>query len=575
MAELRPRRTVSAAPAARSPRSRRKPLRAFVLDVPFTMRGVAREHGARWDEDARAWVHRGESLPDGLAPFAAQPYSLEARKERSLNPDLPPPEPAPRTMSPRPHQAEGIAAIAEAHAAGLGGFLLADDVGLGKTLTAWAGLDALPDIARVLIVCPLAVIAHWRRTLAAWGDGGRDVVILNYERLGKLFEVESGPKVRTQRGLARRGTAEVFDAVILDESHRLKNPTAARSKFAVKLGAEARFVLWLSATAGQNPLELSYLAPLLARTTGARARSLNDFEAWCLKLDLGVTRGAYGRWDWRGEPADCERVRSLLFDPGQAGVPAGLRRRPEDIAGWPELTRVLAPLGLDAESRALYQVAWEDFLDALRQVRAGQDARLVGKTAAAARAKAQANRLVATLRLRQKASLLRVPGTVDLAHELLDTGHRVAISVAFTDAVEALAQAFAADGVATATLTGDQGAQEREAARLRFQRGEVPVMLFTVEEGISLHEGEHEDVRRALIVHDLRWSAIQMAQIEGRCHRDGKAAKSFWVFAEDTLDERIANVVCRRIQTMKGMVGDDTETLREIEALLATLIAAP
>ena len=34
--------------------------------------------------------------------------------------------------------------------------------------------------------------------------------------------------------------------------------------------------IWLSATAGQNPLELSYLAPLLAGVTESRAADLKD-----------------------------------------------------------------------------------------------------------------------------------------------------------------------------------------------------------------------------------------------------------------------------------------------------------
>ena len=73
---------------------------------------------------------------------------------------------------------------------------------------------------------------------------------------------------------------------------------------------------------------------------------------------------------------------------------------------------------------------------------------------------------------------------------------------------------------------------------------------------------------RSEIIHDLRWSAIQMAQIEGRCHRDGRFAQVYWVYADRTIEERIARVVARRIQAMKEMIGDETETLREIERLL-------
>src|SRR5262249_31939325 len=264
---------------------------------------------------------------------------------------------------------------------------------------------------RVLVVCPLAVIAHWRRTIEAMGDGGKDIVVLNYDRLGKLFEGSAPPpkKNRTKKGRAPPGTAPQPDVIILDESHRLKNPTAARSKLAAKLVANAGFCLWLSATAGQNPLELSYLAPLLARATGSSARDLKDFEQWCLDQQLGVTRGNFGKWEWRGERRDCERVRAMLFEPARPGqVAAGIRRQPEHIAGWPAINRILAPIELAAEARTLYEAAWTAFRRDLELAPRGRDPK---------------SALAASLRLRQKSSLIRAAGTVELARELLDNGH--------------------------------------------------------------------------------------------------------------------------------------------------------
>ena len=67
----------------------------------------------------------------------------------------------------------------------------------------------------------------------------------------------------------------------------------------------------------------------------------------------------------------------------------------------------------------------------------------------------------------------------------------------------------------------------------------------------------------------LRWSAIQMAQIEGRCHRDGRFAQVYWAYADATIEEKIALVVCNRLRAMKGMTGDDTDTVDEIAQLLA------
>ena len=561
--------------ATKPPASAVGPLatRGHVLDVPFAMRGVAAASGARWDAEHGVFVWNGDKLPHALAPFRALPYSWELHVERELSSSTPLPASKPTgDIVLRSHQEEAALAILAARAGGRAGFLLADDVGLGKTIAAWEAVLRMQDTRTVLVVCPLAVVAHWRRTIEAMGDGGRDVIVLNYDRLGKLFDVsaEARKKIRTKKGLARAGTAPDFDVVIWDESHRCKNPTAARSKLAAKLNANAGFRLWLSATAGQNPLELSYLAPLLASVTGTRAADLKAFEQWCLAQGLGVTRGAYGKWDWRGDPADCEKVRKMLFEPaaGQGAtrtttrpLAAGIRRRPEDIAGWPAINRILTPIDLDGQARTLYDQAWTEFREAMDLVPRGKDPK---------------SALAATLRLRQKSSLIRAEGTVDLARELLENGHQVAISVAFIETLGALRTSLESGvgGVPCAAIHGAIPAALREEERLRFQRGEARVVLFTVEEGISLHQGEtpahgkNGDRPRSELIHDLRWSAIQMAQIEGRCHRDGRFAQVYWAYAADTIEERIAQVVARRIQSMKEMIGDDVETLREIERVL-------
>lgn len=535
--------------------------RSHVLDVPFAMRGVAAASGARWDAEHGVFLFQGDKLPRPLAPFRALPYSWELHVERELaGARAARKEAAPAgAIVLRPHQEDAVKAILAARTAGRPGFLLADDVGLGKTISAWEAVLRMKGTSTVLVVCPLAVVAHWRRTIEAMGDGGRDVIVLNYDRLGKLFEVSAAArkKIRTKKGLARAGTAPEMDVVIWDESHRCKNPTAARSKLAAKLNASAGFRLWLSATAGQNPLELSYLAPLLASVTGTRASDLKDFEQWCLDQGLGVTRGAYGKWAFGGETADCQKVRKILFE----GTNAGIRRRPEDIAGWPAINRILTPIDLDGEARSLYDQAWTEFREAMELAPRGRDPK---------------SALAATLRLRQKSSLIRSEGTVELARELLENGHQVAISVAFLETLEAL-RASLESGVGSvpcAMIHGAIPAAQREEERLRFQRGEARVVLFTVEEGISLHQGEDPkhgtkgDAPRSEVIHDLRWSAIQMAQIEGRCHRDGRFAQVYWAYATDSIEERIAQVVARRIQSMKEMIGDDLETLREIERVL-------
>jgi hypothetical protein len=71
----------------------------------------------------------------------------------------------------------------------------------------------------------------------------------------------------------------------------------------------------------------------------------------------------------------------------------------------------------------------------------------------------------------------------------------------------------------------------------------------------------------------MRHSAIQLQQIEGRCHRDGERAVIYYAFAEDTVEERIAATVVTRMSAMDGMAGDDTSLADEIARVIVESVA--
>lgn len=540
----------------------------WVFDVPFEWRAWASSQGIRWDAEHRAMVLWAPAIPAHLALFAAQPFSWEWHIQAGLQGKAPALSVAGTPWTPRPHQEVARDAIALSRRSGAPGFLLADDVGTGKTMSAWSFALASPDLVRVLIVTTASAVAHWRNTLLHAGIGRSSTLIINYDRLGKLFEEpeeglsSSRAKGRRKR-LAKQGVAPAYDLVIWDEAHKCKNPDAARSLMMRKIDAKAGFSLWLSATAGQTPLELSYLAPLLARVTHSSLSSLtgaDNFEAWCKAQDIGIVSGDFGKLRWEPTPAQENRVRDWLF----GGKPArGLRRLPTDIAGWPEMERSLMPQALDIEARLAFAKAWEEFRTTEMGLPAGRRSR-----------EANASALAARLRLRQKSSWLRVPATVAHVLDVRDTGRQVAVSVAFHDTLDEMARRLAAAGESVAVIHGKLSSADKEAERLRFQRGEARVVLFTVEEAISLHEGEHNDLPRTLLVHDLRWSALQQAQIEGRCHRDGRFAPTIWLYAPETIEEDIATVLVGRVKAMRAMHGDPQGDLAAIDAVLGRALTA-
>jgi hypothetical protein len=467
---------------------------------------------------------------------------------------------------PHPHQLEARDRILAAREAGRWGFLLGDRTGLGKTLAAWLAIGAMPE-ADILIICPRGAIPHWRRTIALSGCKPKNVTILNYERTKSLlapppYTNAGSSNARSARAknrhLARHGSAKhTYGLVIFDEAHRLRNPYAQQTMACRSLAEAARFRLFLSATAGQTPHELGYLGPLLGQAVGADTATLKGFRELMKQLGIGRAKGRWTNWQWEANDRDRERMAQLLYKGPRA---IGVRRRPEDIAGWPEVQRVLAPTALDPRERRLYDATWREFRRELG-LAGGSLRRPTG--------------WAADLRFRQKASLLRIRGTVDLIEDLLGNGYQVAVSVAYLETAALLAAALEARQWRLGRITGERSAAENEATRLDFQSGQLDVVAFTATESISLHEGELPggEAPRALVAHDLRYSAIQMAQIEGRCHRNGKAATIWYAFAEATIEEQIAATVIARMLAMDGMAGDDTALLAAIAAVIEVAAA--
>jgi hypothetical protein len=115
------------------------------------------------------------------------------------------------------------------HLASRTGACLGDDMGLGKTRQAVVAARLIGSRGRVLVLCPASLRINWEREIhAVFGTAvvgmvgedrigtlhGCDWVIANYERLGGLV----------------RETALVFDVLLVDEAHYLKEHQAGRTR---------------------------------------------------------------------------------------------------------------------------------------------------------------------------------------------------------------------------------------------------------------------------------------------------------------------------------------------------------
>jgi hypothetical protein len=513
--------------------------RVWVLAVPFR----APAPGAVWHPGLQAHVWVGAELPFDLAAYDPAPYSLERFLEDELN-EKPRPLPIARPMTPRDQQWEGADAVAAHAAAGGRVFLLGDDPGVGKTGTAILAARLIAeqrDVRSVLVVAdrPAAItIPHWARSIAGFGDGGLRWCVTTWDRLAKVAKLR-------------------FDVVIADEAHMVRHTTTQRWKHA----KDAPFVLAATATPAHTPLELPYLAPEFAVRHHEPLREWSDLPKRLGALGFHVERGRYG-WQWTEDAdqrrADLARLQSWLAD---ADPPATLHRP----APWGPVSVTGTPVALTPAERAAYDSEWSEFRAEMQLAR---------------RSRQSARGRAALLRFRQKAGLIRVQATVDWVTSQVEAERQVAVSVEFVEtAADPIREALLDSGIPVAGIYGrsrsGRGSGDPEAERLRFQRGEAMVCVFTVTASISLHAGEQlpdgsaaSELPRVGLFHQPRFSGIQARQVTGRTHRDGRSSPWRIAYAEDTVEEQVARVMVERLAVSGSAAGADTSSLREIAELL-------
>ncbi|XP_052223734.1 DNA excision repair protein ERCC-6-like isoform X2 [Dreissena polymorpha] len=165
------------------------------------------------------------------------------------------------------HQQEGVLWLWSLYRRNKGG-ILGDDMGLGKTIQVIAFLSGMFDMQKiqtVLIVLPVALMVNWEKELQKWAPGLKVVAFHGNSKREKeraLHRVQKrGGICLTTYGLVvtswemmgqKDGREFVWDYMILDEGHKIKNPTKT-SKGVHAIPAQHRIIL--TGTPVQNNLK--------------------------------------------------------------------------------------------------------------------------------------------------------------------------------------------------------------------------------------------------------------------------------------------------------------------------------
>ncbi|MET0315407.1 MAG: DEAD/DEAH box helicase [Rhodococcus fascians] len=571
--------------------------RVWVLDVPFEDRALASASGARWYPGPRVFAYYGTDLPDGLASFESMPYSLQRWVEDDANEEWRPEVVHERSLTPRETQLESVRRQLGAMNAGFPYFAQMDSTGLGKTLAVCEAVrqaGSAPDIGTVLVVAPKGALPGWRRTIA---DTEADLdpadrkrwLLVTYQSTKKLLTVPEDTDLGKRKKTQNKRTITLgelrfdIDVVIADESHALMNIESQQSQILWRYQEAARAVVWMSATPGYQPMHFAYMARAIEQSRAA-GPIVGDEEV----LGYGVTtkwaeflieqgfalkegKATTGLKTWRWEPEDAaQRTRDIdtihRWLSGGA-VPWSISR--------PSPPTPREPLGqeLTAAQKRLYNSAWVDYRKELglplwKSVGGKRVLQKNPSTRAAA------------LRFRQKCSYLRIPSTADQVRAWIRDGNQVFVSMFYRESVAGLAEALRDEGQEVAVVDGSMSSQDQEHEIRRFQTGAARVIISTTTSAINLHSNElllpertvSTSAPRVTLIHDPRWTPIEIRQIEGRANRIDKdhehtTSTCYYGYAEGTVEEEMVLTGIERIADLGSIVGQ--ADLIDPEAFLA------
>lgn len=440
-----------------------------------------------------------------------------------------------------------------------GRVLLADEVGLGKTIEACLALKEYwmrGLVRKALILTPPSLVGQWvdeltsRFGLAPVTPESPGFRRDSDESWARAPLVVASLALVRQPAYRDRLRAIDYDLVIVDEAHALKRRTSAAWQLVNDL--KTRFLLLLSATPVGNDLSELYNLILLLRP------GLLQTEAHF--------RREYGQTNALEHAARREKLRTLLREVMLRNTRAHIDLKlPRRLAA----TQVVRPEAAEAEVLAR--------LTAVIRERYG--------TASAAdrwrltTLQMQAGSSPAALRfgLRDRSGEERLDGFAPVAAALTQVGvsakttalvelarrsdEKKIVFTRFRATLDELERVLVEAGFRVAVFHGGLTTIEKEAAIAAFQ--EDAEILLSSEIG---GEGRNLQFCRTVINYDLPWNPMAIEQRVGRVHRIGQT-REVYVFnfcLAGSIEERILRLLHDKINLFELIAG-------EIEMILGHL----
>lgn len=436
-----------------------------------------------------------------------------------------------------PYQKAGVAYVGE-----VGRCLIADQMGLGKTVEAIASLEyrgAFPAI----IVCPASLKENWKREINKWlphrtvnvlsgkdNISNVDVNVVNYDIVGRFVE----PIIHLKpMGL------------VLDESHYVKSSKAKRTEAVrdiAKRVPQSGTVMLLSGTPVTNrPEELVSQLEIM----GMIGRFGGKWGF--LKRYTGAYHNGFG-WDTKG----ASNLNELNIKLRQNCY---IRRTKDEVLKeLPEKTRNVIHVEPSGKGYAEYRKAEGDLLSFLAEN--------------GYRASDTAEHLKRTTILKRLAADAKMEAVIEWIDSFLEScdrklvvfGHNVSV-------VDSLASRYGG-----LRVSGQDSLEDRQKAVDAFQNDpKARVIVLNLQAGgVGLTLTAASDVCFV----QQGWTPGEHDQAEDRCHRIGQKnhVQAWYLIGVNTIDEDIYDLIdAKRVVVDAVTEGDDVEQASVIGDLMKRL----
>ncbi|MFT0269772.1 DEAD/DEAH box helicase [Bacteroides thetaiotaomicron] len=428
--------------------------------------------------------------------------------------------------------------------------IIGDEPGLGKTLQS-IGIVDTANAYPCLVICPSSLKINWQREFekftdksalvldnnvrTTWGYllsmGVHQVAIVNYESLRKFFvwDIRGGKQFRL-KDVVFNPQIQAFKSIIIDESHRVKDPSAQQTIFTKGLSVGKDWCILLSGTPVVNrPEDLIAQLSIMNRLGefGGRAKFIADY---CTDPK-----------DKTAEPAvPLSELSRQLYNTCMIR-----REKAKVLPQLPDKTRV--DLYIEISNDKEYNLAAEDLAAYLQEYTECTDWEI--------RRKMRMEALVRFMTLRSLATKGKIAQAVDFIRTFLDSGKKLIVFCSLHEIVDELQKIFPR----AVTVTGRDSSVNKQASVDAFQNNpNVQLIICSIKAaGVGLTLTAASDV--AFI--ELAWTYADCCQCEDRAHRIGQKdnVTCYYLLGRGTIDHTIYRLIHRKKSIANEIMNADDE----------------